>query len=328
MRKQFEIRTVVLYFSEMNGGSCKLIINPAAGFGRTQKLLPRIIAALERQGIAYQFVTTTRAGEATGLARQAAFDGFHTVVAVGGDGTVNEVAVGLVDSNAALGVIPTGNGNDFARSVKIPLDLSPACQHLRTGQTVTIDVGRVNHQFFFNEVGVGLVGDVARLAQMQKRGPGKWRYVIAALKALRTFAPFKVSLKIDQVKLEKKIALLSIGNGTSTGGGFRLTPDASPADGRLDLCVVAAASPWYLLRNLTKAYRGRHTQLPVTTIFRARHIEIASEQPLPTHVDGEVLSPAPTLLSVTASSHRLKVIAPAPVKTPETPQVRQQAAHA
>lgn len=299
-----------LYLRRVAEQRIKLVINPGAGRGRTEKLLPRVMDCLSQKGLSYQFVMTQRSGDGFFLARQAVADGFGIVVAVGGDGTVNEVASALVDSAAALAVVPTGHGNDFFRGLGIPLNLDWACAVLKDAHCEYLDVGQINGQYFFNEVGIGLLAEAARFARAVKWGRGTNLYLQGLFKALKSFEPLKVVIKIDQVHLERLISFLAIGNGCSTGGGFRLTPDASFTDGLLDLCVVDKTNVLTVVRHLPKARTGTHTRLDITRVFRGRNIEILSEVPLPVHVDGEIMLPPPKHLQLTVHPQRLRVITP------------------
>jgi len=207
----------------------KLIVNPAAGGGAGLRAIPKIQRYLRELGGDFDLQITSGPKEAKAIAHAAVKIGYGVVVAVGGDGTVNEVATPLVGTEVALGVIPTGHGNDFFRTTGRDPDLLACCKALTKGRFRRIDVGSLgDNTFFFNALGVGLNATIARGVSKARLLRGSSLYLYATLKTIPLYHPFQMKVKIDDYELEGRTTLIAVGNGTSTGGGFRLTPFASP----------------------------------------------------------------------------------------------------
>ena len=279
----------------------KLIVNATAGRGRAGELLPQVQACLAGFDLDYDLVYTQRPGHGIDLARQAAAAGYERVIAMGGDGTTNEVVNGLVlaaDDGypAMLGVLPAGSGNDFAYAVGIPGDLKGACQRLAKGGVCTVDVGRVTvdgqSRIFDYGVGMGYDADVLLETRKMKSLRGFLMYLWAAFRVLATDSkwPYPMRITVDGQPLpHREVTLIMIANGPRAGGGFLLAPDAQPDDGLLDVCVADRLGRLGILWLLPHAMRGTHTGKKPVTMLRGRHILIEGGRGLPGHVDGEVL---------------------------------------
>lgn len=272
-----------------------LICNPAAGRGRTSRHLPEIRHTFQSLGVTTEVWQTRAALEATDIAQQAAHDGFGMVIAVGGDGTLNEVANGLVQATAqgaisTLGIIPLGTGNDFIKSLGVFSDWRAACAQIAQGQTRQIDVGRINERIFINTAGIGFDAQVGIEAQKIKWLRGQSVYVAAlARNMLLSYQTPKVTIQCDDLELEQSITLVTIGNGRCSGGGFWLTPNAEIDDGLLDVCIVHALSKAKILALVPRVMKGAHIEHEAVRMVRTRRLVVTSEVPLPVHVDGEIL---------------------------------------
>lgn len=299
--------------------SAKLICNPTAGRGRAGRLLADAQAMLRRLGITSDVALTHRPGEATTLAAQALDEGFALVIAMGGDGTLNEVVNGLVqeqpagkqtNGRAKLGVIPVGTGNDFVKMLAIPQDWRAACTRLANGRPRRVDVGRVNDRIFLNNVGIGFDAQVGIEAQKIRWLSGQAVYVAAlARNMLLSYRTPEVCVHLDEVKLKQSITLLTIGNGRCSGGGFWLTPDAQVDDGFFDICLVRGLSKAQMLALVPSAMKGTHITAESVRMSRARQITVTSADPLPVHADGEILYTDAHHLEVTLLPSTLDVIA-------------------
>jgi diacylglycerol kinase (ATP) len=271
----------------------KFIVNPVSGNGRTRKVLPHLLSLAKRIGLDFDMQLTQAPEHATELAREHSAE-FDVVVAVGGDGTVNEVAAGAVKSKAVMGVIPTGTGNDFARALGRLKSLQDYIHRIVDGKVKAIDTGvlTLNNRelIFVNGVGAGFDAEVARESLNVHRLKGLSRYLYAVLKTLAKYKSVQMSIELDDRLLEGKRYLVAVGNGISAGGGFLLTPDARLDDGLLDVCLVSDLSVGRVLRVLPSVLNGSHGKYPEVTMRQAKRIRIKSEMPVSIHRDGEVPS--------------------------------------
>lgn len=278
----------------------KLILNPTAGRGYGARIEPKLRECLEAERVDYDMVRTQGPWHAAELARDAAEDGFATIVGAGGDGTTNEIINGLMaaSENGAtprMGIIPAGSGSDFASGVGLPLDVQEACRRLARGEVKSIDLGRVTipgrqPRYFGNVVGVGFDGAVLIQTLKMKRLRGLPLYLLAVLKTV--FLDFQApmtTIQFDGKRMELRTMLVSVANGPREGGGFIIAPDARPDDGLLDLCIARDVSRLTILRLIPHFLRGTHTDLEPITMEQARAVTISSADGLVAHVDGEVL---------------------------------------
>jgi diacylglycerol kinase (ATP) len=243
-----------------------------------------------------ELAPTTGPGHATALAR-AVKAGVERVIAVGGDGTVHEVANGLMsrdaESRPPLGVVPVGTGNDFAK-MTFTARLAPAAAvaALAAGVTRRFDVGEAWGEYFVNSLGVGLDADVARRVNQYKHWPGALGYVVAALQAVMHRRALRLHMDVDGDSWSQPTTVLEIGIGPCAGGVFYLVPDARPDDGLLDVCTVGAFGWRFLLTRAPLVLRGKHTQLKEVRMARGRRVRVKSDDgPLTAHLDGELRAP-------------------------------------
>ncbi|MBU2235983.1 diacylglycerol kinase family lipid kinase [Patescibacteria group bacterium] len=267
------------------------IINPVAGKGRKLSFIPEIQSFCKKHNLDYEKVLTKEPKEATKIAQRAAKN-YEVVVAVGGDGTISEVAGGIYETSAVLGILPTGSGNDFAPMVGISKNLKKALQTLIYGKTRHIDLGKVNSEYIFvNGMGVGFDGETAaRVRKFLKYIPGYLGYLLAVLRTLATYKSKSARIKLDGNVIEQeKFFLIATCNGTQYGGGFRVAPSAKIDDGLFTVCVVDQVSHLYALRNLPKFTKGVHIKLPEVHTLTAKKVTIESEDNLQAQLDGELL---------------------------------------
>lgn len=255
--------------------------------------LAEIQSFCRQQKMLYEIHITDHPGHATELARSAAKH-CHTVVAVGGDGTVNEVVNGLVGTPAQLGILPAGSGNDLAWQLGLTRQLKRNLRTLIAGRIRNMDVGQINgERYFINGFGAGFDGEVARRVRAYLRySHGYAAYLLAVLRTLATYRFRHVRLTIDDhVVRDQTMLFVSCCNGTTYGGGFRVAPSAKLDDGLLTVCAVDKVGRWYALRNLPRFTRGTHLILPEVHTYTGRHMVIESDVPQPAQADGELLAP-------------------------------------
>jgi YegS/Rv2252/BmrU family lipid kinase len=288
-----------------------IILNPAAGRGRAGRLRPALHDAFARGGGVVDLRETTHPGHERDLARAAAHEGWPVVVAAGGDGTVHGVVNGLLEASAesALGVVPMGTGNDFAKLTGIPRGAPrPTADHLGRAVVRRFDVGHAAGEYFANGLGFGFGPAVIRHMSALPRLRGFALYLIAAYRTFADFRPVVVSLDAAEYHETGPVMLAEIAVGTTAGGGFRLTPDADPTDGQFDVCVIREVGLLEFLRYLPKVVRGAHIGLPPVTVFRTARITWHGQPPLELHMDGELRTIEADHLDVRVAPARLKVL--------------------
>jgi diacylglycerol kinase (ATP) len=268
---------------------CFVIVNLLAGRGRCRRLWPSIERALKRSRIAFRHVFTEAPGAAIEIARRAAKD-FSVVVAVGGDGTIHEVATGLMGSSAKLGIIPAGTGNDFVKMLGIPpKDPLRAVEILQEGQTKRVDIGRVGERYFVNGLGVGLDGAIAWRVFRSWRWPmiARWIYLYAAIYEALCYQSSELEIRTPSWRHCGRLMMVGASNGRYHGGDFQLVPHAEIDDGLFDVYMISDMAPLRRIREIPKTRRGEHITLPEVQIKRADRVEIISESSLLGHLDGE-----------------------------------------
>ena len=276
-----------------------VIVNPIAGRGAGERVIPRIVRSLREHGLSFDLVRTERPWHAAELARQAVVSGYRTVVAVGGDGTSNEVLNGLMaareagEGEAAMGVLCVGTGNDFAYGMGIPLDLEEGCAALARGRTRRVDVGHARgFRYFGNGIGIGFDAAVNVVASRLRRLRGFLVYLIAVLRTLLFYyrAPL-TRIELDDQTLEQPALMISVMNGRRMGGGFLMTPFSRPDDGLFDLCIGKKMSQLEMLSFVPRFMKGTQVGDPRVTMARSRRVRVKVEEGTQVvHADGETLA--------------------------------------
>lgn len=284
-----------------------IIYNPAAGRGHASVQRDD---AQKRLGDGWEWRPTARAGHAVELARAAAAAGQPIVAAFGGDGTVGDVARGILGSESALGIIPMGTGNDVARNLGLPLDLGAACAALEAGRTRRVDMGTINGIPFINNAGTGFDARVMQTMNTSIRFVrGTPAFVLAVLKMFPGFQPFSLTMTRDDDAPETFPAMMvSVLNGAVYGAGMRACPDGVMDDGELDVLVITRMAKPKLLALFPKVIAGRHVGHPAVRLFRARTLSLVCDPPQPLNIDGDVHGDTPAEIVVQPSA--LKVVAP------------------
>jgi len=288
-----------------------LIVNLIAGQGRCKEIFPEVRKELDRYNIDYDLHYTNEPEEATDVARMGIEAGFTHIVAVGGDGTVNEVANGVVGSNAALAVIPAGTGNDFIRMIGIPSDHRQAVKLLAQEHERLIDLGRVGtERYFVNGLGIGIDAQVAQDVLKMQRMRGAAAYLYAAIKEVFRFRAFSVKLEGSDWTEEKTCISLGLANGKYTGGGFKLAPLAEIDDGKIDIAAIGDFAKLERLIRLPQARKGQHLKLSRVSYHQDVKVSISSEAKLIAHVDGEPYKLPAGEFSVSVAPKALRVLVP------------------
>jgi diacylglycerol kinase (ATP) len=273
-----------------------IVANPAAGKGLAAKAIPQVREAFDRLGMSYEVIETARAGDASKIARSSDRE---VVVALGGDGTINEVANGIAGSAKKLGIIPAGSGNDFIKSAGIPHSIKASCELLAQAMIRRVDSGTVtvsrssdgytSTRIFLNGVGIGFDAAVAKKTTEIHYLAGFSLYLMAVFQTLGSYRAPEFTLNLDHATFLGKNLLIAIGNGRSAGGGFFLTPDAKIDDGLLDACVVQEKNLAQILMLMPLVMRGNHGKVRGVKFLREKKFEISASAPFYVHADGEVV---------------------------------------
>jgi diacylglycerol kinase (ATP) len=270
------------------------IVNPAAGRGRTRKLLPDLERAARDAGI--ELHVSPEPGAPSKLAL-AAVEAGHDLVACGGDGLVTEVAGVAADTRRRLAIVPTGAGNDFARVLgydpKHPL---AAFDALARGSDRVVDLGRVNGRWYTCVTASGFDAEANRWANTVQRLSGTTLYVAAVLRTLAVYKPFPFRLAVDGDAHDLRAWLVAVGNGPAYAGGMRIAPNANLHDGLLDVTVVGDMSRPDFLYSFPKVFKGTHVSHNKVHTFRGAHVELESldpSMPMDVYADGERVGPLP-----------------------------------
>lgn len=293
----------------------RVIYNSSARGGRIGRLRTEIRRLLSERLGPVEWIETSSAAEAKEHAREAGPD--QVVVAVGGDGSVHSVVEGLVagGSRGVLGVIPVGTGNDFAYGVGIPSSVSGAVEVLAAGRERRVDLGWAELDGlpgfpFANAIGFGF--DAASSIQSRRRKflPGMLRYLVSSLETLAAWNAPLATVEGEQLAWEERLMFATFGNAPRSGGGFLITPDADPADGFLDYCLVREIGVAKALTVIPQVMRGTHGAAAEARLGRGLAFRLTATEPIPVHADGEIVSTACSMAELSIRPGELRVIAP------------------
>lgn len=287
-----------------------VIVNPASGGGRAQSRWPEISRLLRETAGPFDHVITTRPGEATNVARAAIKEGADLVIAVGGDGTVNEVLNGFagtdgkITQKCAFAAIPCGTGSDFMRGLGFGTGPLPAIERIGKRIERKIDVGRIefatadgmrDSRLFLNVASFGFSASVCHNLNRAPRSrilPLRVTFLAETLRALKVFRPAAIRLTVDGTVIERDVMLVAFANGRYFGGGMLIAPQADMEDGLFDVIVLKAISKSRLIRKIAHVYRGTHLRLPEIEVYSGKAISAAAikgkgDVPVYIETDGE-----------------------------------------
>lgn len=293
------------------------IVNPRSGNGNLKRTIPLIRQRFNEAAIPFDIYITKKPKDATEVARAMSAK-FPVMVAVGGDGTVNEVVNGMARSNI-LGVLPTGSGNDFSKMLPLPRSMSEILQVITRQRFKLIDLGQITstnsnsqviRQYFINAVGIGFDAKVAYEAQRLPALRGLARYVVAALKSISSYRPHVSQLRFNGREIDGEHLLIAVGNGKCAGGGFYLTPEAVLDDGLLDICWATDISRLETLKIFPFVLKGKHGRFEKISFGRTSKLSVKSEHDMPVHVDGEVIGINQREVLIQVNPKSVKVIVP------------------
>lgn len=282
------------------------IVNPIAGRKRVEDWLRTIRFRTEKEGFRYYIYITDGPGDGTAKAKAAVKDGCDVVVAVGGDGTVSEVVNGIPKTrDAVLGVLPVGTGNDFARTLKIPLELDEAVRTILGMNIIPCDFGVVNGRRFINVASVGLDSQVVVEANKIKKSiPGAAAYILGVFKAVSGYKPYDLEIHTEQGTVSKQAALIAVANGSYYGGGMKIAPRARIDDGLLDICLVRNMPRNRIIALFPLLFSGGHLERPEVEYFNAKKIRVFCEKGF-INSDGDIIGECPAEMHIEPSALRI-----------------------
>jgi len=294
-------------------GDALVVLNPASAGGRTLRRWPATMRALRSAGVTFDVHRTVGPGDATHAVRTAIQRGCRTIVAVGGDGTLNEVVNGFFDAEGApiggdamLALLPSGTGGDFRRAVGIPSDIDAAARLIAIGSVRHIDAGRIEFgngdlRFFINIADCGMGGEVvARVnRRTSNRGVrGSAIFLGTSLVTLLGYTSRSARIEIDGMLIERDVRSVVIANGRYFGGGMHVAPNAALDDGQFDVVIIGETGRARALTGIPSLYRGRHLDRREVEVYRARTVRVACEgEPMLFDVEGEQVGTTPATLT-------------------------------
>lgn len=310
-------------------------MNPVSGTDEPNPMkLPDLLAALEAEDIRADLAFTKPDESPALLAQRAVEEAYDMVIVGGGDGTVSEVAKGLIHAPIPLGIVPIGTYNNIARSLNIPTDMAQACQVIAQGQIKSIDVGQANddnEHYFFEAAGVGL--DAALFPLGEEVKGGQWGRMLQAARLAMGYQPQRLRIELDRPLAEattrtslrnkrflrRQLAtrsefqlqalLVVVANGPYYGTGFTVAPDAVMDDGLLTVSVYRKFSKWELVRHFWSISRGQYYYSPKIETYQVAKVRLTSIAKLPVHIDGHQIGELPVTFQVVKQA--LRVLVPA-----------------
>ena len=277
----------------------RLIVNPAAAGGRAMRSLGAVSERLDALGVGHHVELTRDLEHAGALARQAAAAG-EVATGFGGDGLIGAIAGALVGSDGVLGVLPGGRGNDFARTLGIPLTAVDACAVLAHGTPRRIDLGRAGERTFIGIASCGFDSDANRIANQARLIRGNLVYAYGAIRALAGWRPATFELTLDGGRTHVVTGYsVAAANSKAYGGGMYAAPAAELDDGLLDVVTCADMPKWRLLTSLLpKVYKGKHVEEPEVTVLKASQVTITADRPFTLYADGDPIAELPVTVRV------------------------------
>jgi YegS/Rv2252/BmrU family lipid kinase len=305
------------------------LVNPASANGSTGRRWPEIANRASSLGLDGRTHMSEAPGHLAELVGVAAADGAQLVVAVGGDGTVHEVARGLLELGARgepvpeLAVLPRGTGTDFVRTFRIPAALDAALLVARDGEPRSIDAGRVSYttwdghdasSWFVNVASVGMSGAIARRAnETTKLLGGKVSFLVATLAVFPRWRAGEMTVRVDDVSRDAPLRDVVVANCRFLAGGMKMCPDALPDDGLFDVLTIGEATNLDLVLTMPKIYRGTHLPHPKAELLRGAVVSVDAPAPVPIQLDGEQPGTTPVRFEIAPRALRVRTPAGAPL---------------
>jgi len=268
----------------------RIIYNPTSGREVFKKELANVLQSFEQAGYETSAHATTCEGDAIQAASHAVEQGFDVIVAVGGDGTINEVINGVApfENRPKLGVIPTGTTNDFARALGIPRDIKKAVKVIVEDVSMPLDIGKVNDRYFMNIAGGGRLTELTyEVPSKLKTMLGQLAYYMKGMEMLPSLKPIAARIELDDEVIEEDIMLFLVGNTNSIGGFEKLAPDADLEDGLFDVIILKKTNLAEFIRIASLALRGAHLGVKQIVYRKSSYVKVHADEKMQLNIDGE-----------------------------------------
>lgn len=293
----------------------KAIINPVSGVGSKRKI-PRLLEEVcKEKGFMFSVAFTEYAGHASELTREALEEGYSCIIAVGGDGTVNEIARTMLHSDAVLGIIPKGSGNGLARELHISMDVKRAIDTLAKGHVTKIDACRANGRIFFCTCGVGFDAQVSQ-SFAQEKHRGSLTYIKNTIEQYLSYKPEPYELLVDGQTIKEKAFLVACGNASQYGNNAYIAPHANIQDGEMDITILSPFTPLDIAPLAIQLFTKQIDRNSKIQLLKAKNFSIIRHKPGLMHLDGEPVM-AESRIDISVIPHALKVITPEVVSITE-----------
>lgn len=284
------------------------IINPISGVGSKRKIPKMIEDICSEKNCSLTISFTEYAGHASELTRQALEDGAQVILAVGGDGTVNEIARTMIHSDAVLGIVPKGSGNGLARELHIPMDVKRALEMIAKGYVSTIDCCKANGRVFFCTCGVGFDAAVSQKFANEKRR-GSLTYIKNTIEEYLSYKPEPYELLVDNQTIKEKAFLVACGNASQYGNNAFIAPHANIQDGQMDITILSPFTPLDIAPLAIQLFTRQIDRNSKIQTMKARQVSIIRQRPGVMHLDGEPVQ-ADSRIDITIVPKSLKVLTP------------------
>jgi diacylglycerol kinase (ATP) len=293
---------IIAFFKNKIGDMLKtsLLINPSSAGGRALESRRKIESCLNELGIEYIINITKSLNHMQETIKNNLSSGFDNFIAVGGDGTLHHMANMLAGSSKRVGMIPLGSGNDISTNLGIPSGIEDCCRIIKNGKIKNLDLGVINDKYYYICIaGAGFDSEVTDLAN-STRFPlkGSSKYTYAVYKTLLTFRSKEFTFSYNGQVKKFNGMMIAASNMPSYGGGMKITPDASPFDGLLDICIIKKMSKFHFISEFPKIFQGKHTDDPHVEIFRTSEISIESNYNFSVFADGEFICKLPASFKI------------------------------
>ncbi|CAM3892162.1 YegS/Rv2252/BmrU family lipid kinase [Nocardiopsis rhodophaea] len=286
-----------------------LLVNPAAGRGRSAVVGARLLSALRGRGADVSVHIGRSPADTVRLARDVVAEGPDALAVVGGDGLVHGALQAVVGTDVPLGIVPAGTGNDIARAFAVPRSVPEAAEAILNGRTTDADTVAAGGRYYLSVLACGFDSRVNERVNGFRFGLGRMNYLIGLAAELSSFSPLPFTVEVDGERLEAEGMLVAVGNTSSYGGGMRVCPGAVADDGLLEVVFVHAVPRASFLRFFPHVFDGSHTGLDEVTVLRGRTVAISAPdraaRPVVGYADGERLAELPITCEVVPRSVRV-----------------------
>lgn len=288
-----------------------IVANPASGTKKLENILRELVDFAASKKYDFDVYLTAKSQNAWKMVEKNFTEDYTDLVILGGDGTINEAINGL-KLDRPVSIIPTGTGNDFVKMLNIGQTLEEQIQTIGHGEIIEVDLGVCNGRKFVNGVGIGFDGQIVEeLTNSSSWFTGPVKYYLQVLKTLGSYKARFFGMQLNGEHFEKELILLCVGNGSTFGGGFKLTPQANLQDGLLDVCEIGKLSVFKRFANLYRLNKGTHGQLKEVAFFQSDSFKITEHSNLNAHIDGEPFGSPPFKFTVLPKALKIRVQASA-----------------